>query len=366
MGGTRLDKVKVAAHQIIDNLNANDIFSVVSFNDRAEVVIEAGPVKDKAALKARVSMMSASGGTEIFQGLSVGVAQNRKFLAPRLVNHIIMLTDGNTYGDQERSVDLARAASQEGISISAMGLGQEWNDTFLDELASATGGTSMYINTASAVVRFLNDHVRNLSNVFAERVQISVGPDPDIRLESAFKLAPNPQPLSVEPSYIPLGSLQFNRNIVVLFQFELPASMPLGFRSIARFVASGDILGSRVQKYKIINDMSIEITDQRVDDQPPTAILEALGKLTLYRLQERAQDALARGDVQEATRRLENLATRLFELGENELAQQAQAEAQQVAYTSSLSDKGRKTLKYTTRLLLLSPNSETNPEGRPE
>lgn len=357
MNGKRLDKVKVAAHQIIDNLSADDIFSVVSFNDRAEVVIEAAPVKDKATLKARISMMTAFGGTEIFQGLSAGVEQNRKFLAPRLVNHIILLTDGNTYGDQQRSVELATAIATEGISISAMGLGQDWNDTFLDKLASSTGGVSQYINAASEVVRFLNDHVRSLSNVFAERIQISIAPDPDIRIESVFRLAPNPQPLMLDSGYIPLGSLQFNRNVMVLFQLELPANIGLGFRPITRFSAVGDILGNSVQKYKIINDMSIEIIDQPSTDQPPNAILDALGKLRLYRLQERAQDALARGDVKEATRTLENLATRLLEIGENNLAQQAQSEAQQVAYTSNLSDKGRKSLKYDTRLLLLNPEA---------
>jgi Ca-activated chloride channel family protein len=70
-------------------------------------------------------------------------------------------------------------------------------------------------------------------------------------------------------------------------------------------------------------------------------------------MQERAQEALERGDIQEATRRLENLATRLMELKQPELAQQARAEAQQVAYTNSLSDKGRKALKFHTRQLLL-------------
>src|SRR5262245_36405440 len=149
MNGPRLEKVKVAAHQIIDQMSPEDILSVVNFNDRAEVVIPATPVKDKAALKARISMTAASGSTEIFKGLAEGVAQNRRYLGPRLVNHVLLLTDGNTYGDQDRSVELARQVSKEGMSISAMGLGHEWNDKFLDALASATGGTSAYINSAA-------------------------------------------------------------------------------------------------------------------------------------------------------------------------------------------------------------------------
>jgi Ca-activated chloride channel family protein len=353
MSGTRLDKVKIAAHQIIDQLTPEDVFSVVSFNDHADVVIPATTVMDKPALKARISMMLASGGTEIFKGLSVGVEQNRQYLAPRLVNHIILLTDGNTYGDQDRCLALAREVTKDGIAISAMGLGQEWNDKFLDEIASTTGGSSAYITSANAVVRFLNDHVRNLSNIFAERVSISVAPDPNIRLESAFKLTPNPQPLSVEEGNIPLGSLQLNRTISVLLQFEMPADLSEEFHTVARLVSSGDILANRLQKYHVLSDFSVEVSQDPTAEDPPSAILDALGKLTLYRMQERAQEALENGDIREATRRLENLATRLLELGEPELAQQARNEAQQVAYTYNLTDKGRKTLKYQTRTLLL-------------
>jgi Ca-activated chloride channel homolog len=360
MNGTRIDKVKVAAHQIIDQLSSTDILSVVGFNDRAEILIPATTVSDKPALKAKVSMMIASGGTEIFKGLSEGVDQNRRFRAPKLVNHIVLLTDGNTFGDQDQCFELAKQAAKEGIGISAMGLGQEWNDEFLDKLASTTGGSSAYIKSANAVVRFLNDHVRNLSDAFAERVQISIAPDPDIQFESAFKLSPHPQPLPINEGYIQLGSLQANRLISVLFQFQMPSSMKLGFRSLARLVAVGDILENQNQKYQILSDVSLEITDNPPTEDPPIAILDALGKLTLYRMQERAQEALENGDIKEATRRLENLATRLLAMGEQELANEALSEARRVAHTSNLSDKGRKTLKYQTRHLLLGPSSEDN------
>ncbi|MCL4252889.1 MAG: hypothetical protein KJ043_03810, partial [Anaerolineae bacterium] len=86
--------------------------------------------------------------------------------------------------------------------------------------------------------------------------------------------------------------------------------------------------------------------------EPPTSILDALSKLTLYRLQERAQEALDKGDINEATRRLENLATRLIELGKSELADQAMSEAKRVKMTHQLSTGGRMTIKYQTRHLL--------------
>jgi len=216
----------------------------------------------------------------------------------------------------------------------------------------------MYVSSANAVVEFLNTQVKNLSNAFAERVYLSVATDPDVQFESAFKLSPHPQPLEVGDGVIPVGSLQANRPITVLLQFQLPGGMKDGFRYIARLVASGDILSNKKQNYEMISDFSSEVTNEPSNDEPPAAILDALSKLTLYRLQERAQQALENGDVTEATKRLQNLATRLLEMGQKDLANQALSEARRVAYTSDLSDKGRKTLKYQTRYLLMSPDED--------
>ncbi len=360
MDGTRMEKVKVAAHQIIDNLRERDIISIVTFNDRADVIIPATYAKDKPALKARVSMISAMGGTEIFQGLNAGVNQNRTYFGPKLVNHVILLTDGHTYGDQEQSLELASAAGKEGIGISAMGLGSDWNDEFLDQLASSTGGNSVYIRTANEVSRYMNDQVRHLSNAFAERMHMVIAPDADIQIEMAFKLAPQPQPLKVENGEIKLGSLQFNRPIGLLLQLLLPANMPLGFRSLARLVTIGDVLQNKKQSQQAISDLTLEVVENTPGEDPPTSILDALSKLTLYRLQERANDALEQGDIVEATRRLENLATRLLEMGETELANETLSEARRVAHTAGLSDRGRKTLKYQTRYLVASTTDDNN------
>lgn len=352
MNGLRLEKVKVAAHQIIDNLSDDDFISVVTFNDRANVIIPSTRVADRQSLKAKVSLMSAFGGTEIYQGLSKGVAENEKFLDPKLVNHVILLTDGHTFGDQDRCLELASLSANKGIGISAMGLGHDWNDDFLDDIASRTGGSSIYISTAEAVVRFLNNHVRNLANSFSERMKLSIATNPDVQLELAFKLSPHPQPLEISEEYIHLGSLQTSRPISVLMQYQMPSSMGLGFRNIVRIVTSGDILQNSIQSHQVISDVAIEVTQEQQHEEPPVAILDALSKLTLYRLQERAQQALEAGNIVEATKRLENLATRLLEMGEDDLARQTRQEAQRVAQTMAFSDKGKKTIKYQTRYLL--------------
>jgi Ca-activated chloride channel family protein len=355
MRGVRLDKVKIAAQQIIDQLTPDDILSVVTFSDRADVVIPAQPVRDKMSLRAQVSMMRADGSTEIYQGLMAGVEQVRRHAGPRRVNHVILLTDGRTYGDEKHCLALAEEVGSEGISISGMGIGEEWNDIFLDEVAAQTGGTSAYVNSPSAVVHFLNDRVRSLGDSFVERMQLSVAPDADASLESAFKLTPNPQPIDITPQPILLGGLEYSRPASILVQLQMPPTNRTGFRTVARLDVTGDILAAHRQGFKVLSDISVEVAENPEPEDPPLAILDALGKLSLYKMQQKAEAALQSGNVDEATRRLENLATRLLANGQDDLAQMAMVEARRVYNTNMLSEQGRKTLKFGTRMLLALP-----------
>jgi Ca-activated chloride channel family protein len=88
-------------------------------------------------------------------------------------------------------------------------------------------------------------------------------------------------------------------------------------------------------------------------DTPPTQVLKALSRLTLYRLQERAQTAVDAGQVEAAVRHLQNLATHLLSQGEHALAKTALFEADTIERMHSWSTSGSKDIKYQTRALLL-------------
>lgn len=352
MRGQRLDRVKFAAHQIIDQLGENDFLSVISFSDRADALIESQHVTEKSGLKAIVNTISADGGTEIAQGLGEAMRQVQKNLTPDYVNHIILITDGETYDDKAKSLELADAAALKGIGISTMGIGHEWNDVFLDDIASKTGGSTTYINSPAEIVRFLNGRVRSLGSSFAERLTLTIAPDPDVTAESVFRLTPHPQPVDISSQPIQLGALEATRPITLLIQLQLAEKLKPEFRTMLRLDVTGDILAYKRKGFKVITDLSIEVSETPPPEEPPRLVLDALGKLTLYRMQQKAEAAIKAGKFDEATRRLENLATRLLAAGHNELAQTAITEARRVQQTRGLSEEGRMTMKFGTRLLL--------------
>jgi Ca-activated chloride channel family protein len=99
--------------------------------------------------------------------------------------------------------------------------------------------------------------------------------------------------------------------------------------------------------------LTCDLIEEQTVDPPPAKILTALSRLTLFRMQERAQSAAEAGEYSDAARHLQNLATHLLARGEQGLAKTALLEAENLERMHAFSDGGSKEIKYRTRALLL-------------
>ncbi|MGH2521758.1 MAG: DnaJ domain-containing protein, partial [Anaerolineales bacterium] len=357
MQGARLDQVKAAVLQVVDSLRENDSFSVVTFSDKAEVVVPAqtGPA-DRMLAKAKVSTLSAHGGTEILQGLMGGLTELHQHLSPTAVNHLILLTDGRTYGDEDDCLMLAGLAATDGITVSGLGIGEEWNDKFLDELTGRTGGTATYISSPQQVKSFIQDRVRGLGNAYAERLSLQVTLDANMTLQSAFKISPEVGPVPVDEQPLRLGSLPKHQLVSILLKFQVPP-LAEGVQPIARLAFVGDVVCLGRSGERVITDLALPVVKNPPPAAPPTAMLDALSRLSQYKMQERAWQEADSGDIISAAQRLQTLSTRLLAGGQTDLAKVALAEARRLENTHILSEEAKKHLKYGTRALLLAPGT---------
>src|SRR6185436_12111974 len=160
MRGERLSQVKEAAGKIIDQLSQDDYFSLVVFNDRADVVVPAQRVADKSDLKRAVGTVEAAGGTEMANGL--GLAEIQKPMLARGISRLLLLTDGRTYGDESRCVEIARRAQNRGIGLTALGIGTEWNEDLLETMTARENSRAQYIASAQEITTVFADELKRL------------------------------------------------------------------------------------------------------------------------------------------------------------------------------------------------------------
>jgi Ca-activated chloride channel family protein len=358
MQGEKMDMVKGAAIQLIRSLRQQDVFSVVAFSDRAEVIIPASLHMDRSKQEGRIQMMHPSGATEILQGLEAGMNEIRHSLDPSRVNHIILLTDGHTYGDEQACLQLAEDAARRNIGISGMGIGNEWNDIFLDALASRTGNASAYISKPKDIQRLLVEKFQALVSTFADEVILDHRLSEGVQLNYAFRLQPDGGPVGFEQP-IRLGSILQDAPLQVLFEFIIQPSV---LEREKLLLLDGQMKTSITARPTPIAPIRLRLSrDVRAEagsTPPPTKVLSALSRLTLYRMQERARAETEAGNYDAAARQLHNLATHLLSQGEQQLAKTALLEAEHIERMHAMSANGNKEIKYQTRALLLAGKKE--------
>ena len=355
MQGVRLQRVKDATNFIIDFLDDFDVFSMVTFSDRAEVVIPAQSNIDKTFAKSRVSMIRSAGGTEILQGMLAGLNEIERWRSKDTVNHLILLTDGQTYGGEQECIEEAIAAGQRQISITAMGIGQDWNDRLMDEIAQRSGGTSTYIDSASRVTTVFRECIHTLATVVARDINLTLRLTEGTRIHQVHRVAPELEQLSVERGVITLGQLGAEQPCSLMLEL-LVGPQPAGRARIAQLELSAEVPSHSKRHQLAKTDVEVEMAqDLDLGESVPPSIVSALGKLAIYKMQERTMVDLEQGEIEKASQRLETMATRLLNIGENELAKAALLEAGRLARTGHISPEGRKRIRYGTRGLSILP-----------
>jgi Ca-activated chloride channel family protein len=359
MQGERLDQVRSAVTTILRNLQPEDHASVVAFSDKAEVIVSPGQAKDLSTARARLSLMQAFGGTEIAQGLSLGLDELHRNYNREGVNHIVLLTDGRTYGDEELCFELADEAIKYGITINSVGIGSDWSDRFLDELSSKTGGSVLFLNTPKAVTDLLSGIYDDLSQIVAKKIRMDGATGQSVDLRELFRLMPEPMPLS-DTLPVTLGNLPKKSTIRVLLELVVHPAPGSAQLAIAKLNITGELIGHSMEPASVPISIELPISDEPETNPPPKEIASALNLLSLYKQQEKARHEAELGETVKAARRLENLATQLLAAGERELAKTALNEAVTISQSNKISEEGEKTLKYGTRALLLpAPVRET-------
>jgi Ca-activated chloride channel family protein len=352
MQGTRLDVVKSSAIELIRQLSHHDILSVVSFNDRAETILPATINLDPHISESHVRTIQAKGGTELFQGLNAGVVEVRQNLSPNYINHVILITDGHTYGDEANCLALAKKAAEMNIGISCFGIGHQWNDKLLDQLANITGGSSDHIQEPADLKTFLKHKFEIFSQIYAKGISMNLVMGSGVTLKYAYRLMPES---SVLPTSSPfkLGDIPKGSQLSVLMEFLLSPISP----TVRHFLLADGNLSFTIP---IIGDSPIRVpltffrqtSANNQPHPPPRKIIEAMSRLTLYRMQEQAKMALKEGNYLEATNRLQNMATNLFSKGESDLARTILTEAKNIRNRHKMSQEGQKQVKYATRALI--------------
>jgi len=152
MKGDKIKRLKEAMSLALRRLSPDDRVSVTIFNDSARVLARNEPLAHQSGLEEQIKHLQAGGGTQMSRGMSLGLREVFRHWNEGWVNRLLLLTDGQTYGDESQCLKLAKEAGEHRIPIQALGLGDEWNESLLDQIGSLSGGDADLIASADDIV----------------------------------------------------------------------------------------------------------------------------------------------------------------------------------------------------------------------
>jgi uncharacterized protein YegL len=357
MRGERLNQVKEAASRILDQLGQNDYFSLVTFNDRAEVVVSAQRVANRADLKQSLMRIEAAGGTEMARGMALSLQEIQRPLLGRGITRIMLLTDGRTYGDESTCVEIARRAQGRGIGLTALGVGTEWNEDLLETMTASENSHAHYITTAQEVASVFAEEMKRMHSVFAQRVRLTATVRPEGLLRSLDQVRPFITSVAVAESAnhqwkASIGDWNGSEVQAFLFEVVVP-TLAVGDHHLMKIALEYDMPGANLKDQLREEIVKIRVRPAaQVAYQVDSTVKHWLERLVAYRLQARAWKNVEAGKIEEAAQGLKMAGTRLFAVGEQALAQTVQDEASRLQNSGSASDEGRKRIKFGTRGLM--------------
>ena len=358
MSGVKLANLKEAAKLAVDRMGPQDLVSIVVFDDKVKVIAPSQPVTDPAGLKRQIERIRDGGGTEMSRGIRKGLEELRKGLSPGKVSRMLLLTDGETFGDEDVCHRLASEAGGEGIPITALGLGEEWNEQLLDDIAGASNGTSDFVpeGQPDAILRTFEACVRTAQATVVQNAEMILRLVLGVMPRAVWRVTPliaklGHRALSDRDVQVTLGDMDREQGQSVLIEMLIPPRQPGTYR-IAQAEVSYDVAATGLVGEKAKTDIILGFTaDPAQAMQINPYVMNIVEKVTAHKLQTRALDEAAVGNIAGATQKLRAAATRLLELGEEKLAQTAMEEAERLEQGKGLSAAGTKKLRYETRKL---------------
>lgn len=175
--GNKMENAKRGAIEVVERLSRDDIVSLVVYSSGPRVIIPAQRVKDKDALIEMISSIFSGGSTALYAGVTVGASEIRKHMSWKYDNRIVLLSDGLANVGPQSTEELAylgRSLGSEGITVTTIGVGVDYNEDLMTALADRSGGNAYFASTSGELPRIFAEEIGEAMTLAAHDVRVRV------------------------------------------------------------------------------------------------------------------------------------------------------------------------------------------------
>lgn len=329
-------------------LSPNDQIAIIKFDDEAEVILSLTPLSERGTIAEAIEKLrSYGGGTEIGGGLKKAYKELLA-LPSQTIRKVFLLTDGYTY-EEEDALRAAESLRELRIPVVTLGLGSDYHEDFLMEIADRTQGRVYHLDDAYLLPGIFYQEVGYLVREVVTDVQMNTRMEGGVQIESITKVYPYLQPIHTLQTPYNLGNLVSGDFTVFIIELTLPPPFegeryPIGQLKFSYYVPFHDAheeIGGQLLSVPLTSDPEIA---REVDE-------EVLGYVEQRNIENLIRKALTEAKTdptkaQETLRMIQNLTQRM---GNPEATALITRAIQEIQTTQRLSSSTTKTLIIGTR-----------------
>jgi len=210
----RMDYTKRGLRKMTDQLSAGDRVDVVLFDDTKCVPLENYVVgrDDPKLLTETIDRMKAEGGTDLDLGLKEGYRVAKSHRDTRHRNRrMMLLTDAmlNTGDVNPDTVsEIGKAYDGDGIRLTGVGVGRDFNDEVLDKLTEKGKGAYVYLGSEAVVDRVFGVGFPSLVQTIAHDVHFELQLPDSLAMERFYGEEASTNKADIQPIHYYAGTSQ--------------------------------------------------------------------------------------------------------------------------------------------------------------
>ncbi|MBW6434457.1 VWA domain-containing protein [Actinoplanes hulinensis] len=313
MRGDRLDGAKSALTALVDRLDPRDHFGLVVFDDRADVVVPARRLTDKAAARRAIAGVEARNSTDLSGGYLRGLQEARR-VAGAAGATVLIISDGHANAgitDPEALARVAAEAYTHGVTTSTLGFGLGYDERIMSALARGGSGNEHFAEEPDTAIALIAGEVQALLAQTVQAASLHVAVTPVV--SGVLVVNDLPANLVDDGLLIELGGFYADETRKLVLTFDVPAVAALGLAEIATLTFTHVELPALAQ-HTVTVPVHVNVVhgDVAAGRVPDPVVRTELVYLRAQRAKRRASDLLNQGD---STAALEEIRQAREEIG---------------------------------------------------
>ncbi|MDP2305393.1 MAG: VWA domain-containing protein [Pseudomonadota bacterium] len=235
----KIEAARAAADELVDSLREGDRFALVSFDDRARVLVEGARFDgDTARLHGVIEGLRDDGGTNLWDGLELGEDQlsSTRAYSSAYARKVLLVSDGQANVGEtspEAFARLAQGYASAGVSVSAIGLGRDFNENLLEAMADAGGGSYRFVGNPEELPTVIAAELERTTKTQARRALVRLHAGVGVRIREVYGWTSTLDTEAGGGAEVFLGDVSAGQTRKIVLAVEVPAQA-LGDLSVLR------------------------------------------------------------------------------------------------------------------------------------